>query len=275
MLHLLESHGFIENGERVLEIGAGSGHLGLLLAYLFSHKGVTVTAVELSKVIDGPLILHSLSRTGQGKNSRNKQQKHTHTRNPQEKLALMRERAHQLRLRNFHVHPGSGSDYKGASQSNAIDLVVGLHACGPLTDLALDIAAESRAKFCLVPCCYGQLAEAPQIVDRIEAQNEVVPAATLVREYPRSERVGNWMSQAEFQSVARVADIGSSRPGNGQQRKRGMWIGELTPSCKSLINFDRAQRLLENDGFEVRFRELSPPTCSSKREVLLGAPPEK
>jgi len=38
---------------------------------------------------------------------------------------------------------------------SARDLVVSVHACGGLTDLVLDRAAESRARIAVLPCCHN------------------------------------------------------------------------------------------------------------------------
>ena len=45
-------------------------------------------------------------------------------------------------------------DFRTYEPTNEVDLVCGLHACGDLTDLAIDFARRMRCSFVLCPCCY-------------------------------------------------------------------------------------------------------------------------
>eukprot|EP00934_Nitzschia_sp_Nitz4_P001074 Nitzschia sp. Nitz4//scaffold2_size372955//332373//333647//NITZ4_000471-RA/size372955-processed-gene-0.457-mRNA-1//1//CDS//3329546922//1074//frame0 len=40
-----------------------------------------------------------------------------------------------------------------------VDMVVALHACGNLSDLALDFAVQKNASFLISPCCYSKMAQ--------------------------------------------------------------------------------------------------------------------
>jgi hypothetical protein len=50
---------------------------------------------------------------------------------------------------------GEGEDVcASASLLAGVDAIVGLHACGALTDRVLDLARAARASFLVVPCCF-------------------------------------------------------------------------------------------------------------------------
>ena len=49
----------------------------------------------------------------------------------------------------------------GALERRGIDVVVGLHACGALSDLALAHATARGAAFCVVTCCFASLCALP------------------------------------------------------------------------------------------------------------------
>lgn len=106
-------------GARVVEFGAGTGHLGLLLAHLRSD--VTVVLVE--------------TREGS--------------------TVVAAERAGLLQLENCRVFHGSVDEF--AATEEPFDLAVGLHTCGLLTDAVLTLAVRRGAAACISPCCYGQV----------------------------------------------------------------------------------------------------------------------
>ena len=45
-------------------------------------------------------------------------------------------------------------DFRTYEPTNEVELVCGLHACGDLTDLAIDFARRMQCGFVLCPCCY-------------------------------------------------------------------------------------------------------------------------
>jgi len=112
----------------VVEFGAGSGHLGLLLAYL--RPDTTVVLVETKAF----------------------------------STAQARARVKALALTNCQVFEGTVDQFAGTGQ--AFDLAVGLHTCGLLADAVLALAVDRRAAVCLCPCCYGQTASFKQNHDR-------------------------------------------------------------------------------------------------------------
>jgi hypothetical protein len=60
------------------------------------------------------------------------------------------------------------------------DLVVSVHACGPLTDTIIDIALSARARLAVLPCCHDlrasdtggleQWMDGPVAVDAVRAR---------------------------------------------------------------------------------------------------------
>jgi len=106
-------------GSHVVEFGAGTGHLGLLLAHL--RPDAQVVLVE--------------TREGSCLNAT--------------------ERVERLGVPNCRVFHGSVDDY--AATEEHFDLAVGLHTCGLLTDAVLACAVRRGAAACVSPCCYGQV----------------------------------------------------------------------------------------------------------------------
>eukprot|EP00927_Polykrikos_kofoidii_P053849 TRINITY_DN48387_c0_g1_i1.p1 TRINITY_DN48387_c0_g1~~TRINITY_DN48387_c0_g1_i1.p1 ORF type:complete len:393 (-),score=79.67 TRINITY_DN48387_c0_g1_i1:96-1274(-) len=113
----------IEPGSHVVEFGAGTGHLGLLLAYL--RPAAKVVLVEMKT--------YASSRA-------------------RERV----EAARSLGVTNCEVFQGTVDDF--ADTGRALDVVVGLHTCGLLADAIFSLAVERGSAACVCPCCYGQLA---------------------------------------------------------------------------------------------------------------------
>ena len=105
--------------QRIVEVGAGSGHLGLLLAHLRPRCHVTLVEIK------------------------------------QYSCDVARTRISTLGLPNASVAQGSMDEYAGSGAG--FDMIVGLHCCGLLTDAMLSLAIARRAAACIVPCCYGQV----------------------------------------------------------------------------------------------------------------------
>eukprot|EP00929_Paragymnodinium_shiwhaense_P005604 TRINITY_DN10780_c0_g1_i2.p1 TRINITY_DN10780_c0_g1~~TRINITY_DN10780_c0_g1_i2.p1 ORF type:complete len:365 (+),score=51.62 TRINITY_DN10780_c0_g1_i2:107-1201(+) len=104
----------------VVEFGAGSGHLGILLAYL--RPDANVVLVECQS--------HGCGRA--------------------------RRRVEALGISNCEVFEGTVDAF--ANTGRPFDLAVGLHTCGLLADAVLNLAVSRGAAYCVCPCCYGQVA---------------------------------------------------------------------------------------------------------------------
>eukprot|EP00911_Craspedida_sp_UC1_P002157 UC1_evm5s1656 len=106
-----------------VDFGAGSGHLGLLMAY--TQKKCRVTLVE---------------------------RKEWSVRQMRERLERLGDVEMVSRVTVFH---GSVDDFAATNQD--FDLAVSMHSCGTLTDEILAQCLRWKAAFSLVPCCYGQI----------------------------------------------------------------------------------------------------------------------
>jgi SAM-dependent methyltransferase len=108
----------------VVDFGAGSGHLGLLLGYLYPHfKIILAERKEYS-------------------------------------VAVARSRITECGITNVAIYCGDARNI-GADFCSSFDIAVSLHSCGHLTDIILNLCAQMHSSFVLVPCCYGQLAKPP------------------------------------------------------------------------------------------------------------------
>jgi hypothetical protein len=109
------------NTINVVEFGAGSGHLGLLLAFLRPTK-CHVTLLERKEYA----------------------------------CQQATKRANDASLQNITIVNTSMHTFAEAEQQ--FHLGLSLHSCGVLTDAALALCLQHGAAFCLCPCCYGQTA---------------------------------------------------------------------------------------------------------------------
>lgn len=106
----------------IVEFGAGSGHVGLLLAHL-------------CRCLPGAWHVTLLDRKGFG-------------------ITQMEARISDAGLADVaSCIEGDCTDFIG----RPFDFGVSLHSCGLLTDLAMQACVKASAAFVLCPCCYGQL----------------------------------------------------------------------------------------------------------------------
>lgn len=59
----------------------------------------------------------------------------------------------------------------GSRIEQPVDMVVALHACGNLSDMAMDFAVRQNASFLICPCCYSKMAN-PTIASRFAEMSE-------------------------------------------------------------------------------------------------------
>lgn len=119
---LLDSGAADGRCHEVVDVGGGRGDLALAVAWLFPHVLATVWETH------APSLEHGRARAAA--------------------LGL-----HNVRFRCCGDVSSLASEL-GAGRS---PLVVALHACGGLTDAALDICSKLRLPFCICPCCYASL----------------------------------------------------------------------------------------------------------------------
>ena len=111
----------IRDGDIVVDFGAGSGHLGLCIAYL--RPTCTVILVE-------PCEYHAQEQA--------------------------KGRIAELGLINCSLYAAGVEEFAAANVD--FDVGISLHSCGTITDKALSLCLARRAAFCLCPCCYGEVA---------------------------------------------------------------------------------------------------------------------
>ena len=120
----------------------------------------------------------------------------------------------------------------GESGVGDVDVVVGLHACGALSDLVLAHAVGRRAAFCVVTCCFASLGELPlppPYVTRDAWLGARVEASELKALLKASERQGDpELSRAAAHSVnaLRAAAV------------RDAWEGEAGDGWAALLRFE-------------------------------------
>ena len=122
----------------VVEFGAGSGHLGLLLAVLRPKK-CHVTLIERKEYACRQAQRRVDAAAGRLPN-----------------VTVLQSSIHDF-ARRFQPDDSVDKDNQNAT-ALTFDLGLALHSCGVLTDAALTLCLQQKAAFLLCPCCYGQLA---------------------------------------------------------------------------------------------------------------------
>ena len=150
--------------QRVVEVGAGSGHLGLLLAYL--RPTCHVTLVEIKEY----------------------------------SCEVARARISTLGLANASVAQGSMDEF--ARTGEQFDMIVGLHCCGLLTDAMLSMALERRAAACIIPCCYGQIAGSVDHDRGASTAPRMHPRSNAFRALPFADGAFDQLAKAADLAVA-------------------------------------------------------------------------
>ena len=122
-LHVAAKNKKIAKALRVVEFGAGSGHLSILLAYLAEQQG-----------IHGEFVLV--------------ERKEYSCKTAWERIEALPRSTKTL----CTVFCGDITTFK-----DSFDLALSLHSCGLLSDACVALACRARASFILCPCCYGQI----------------------------------------------------------------------------------------------------------------------
>jgi hypothetical protein len=152
-----------------------------------------------------------------------------------------------LGLRNCHVHQGDVRAFVVG-----FDLAVSMHSCGLLTDLIVRKAVEQRARFVLVPCCYGQLRQ-----DREEAC-----CSTAFR--------GLDLDGDSMRVVASAADYCVRAEGWDFETDVNFAVAKR---CMRVVDADRLAYASEQ-GYLCQLLQLLPLVCSPKNNVIAGQPVE-
>ena len=123
LLHLISAQQLVPDAGafRILDLGGGRGDLGIALAGAYPRAHVTVVDKNAVAVAAGEA------------------------------------RAGALALTNVSFAVGDGAQAAVNDAGIGPLLIVGLHACGVLTDILLHAAVASRSSFACVPCCFSAL----------------------------------------------------------------------------------------------------------------------
>ena len=201
---------------QVVEIGAGSGHLGLLLAYL--HPSVEFVLCERKE--------HS--------------------------VLCCEQRVRECSLHNVRVFSGDVREMRAGAT-----LVVGLHLCGSLTDMALRLSSQLRASFVISPCCYGQLAKPP-------------PSAALGTE--DCELLAGVLEPSLLSTICSGADFVYSVAEDSSDAdylaSRPFCAAKRSMRC---VDWARLVRYMQGEpAARCMMASLRPLSCSQKNNVIIG-----
>ena len=195
---------------------------------------------------------------------------------PKVRVVAVDVNAHALRLLRERAPDARRVDCVAADAA-ALDVdaecVVSLHACGAVSDVALDLALDARVPFAISPCCLGKgLADRdpgsrggrmPRAADQRSARP---PSVT----YPRSAWLSSRLEtpKLDYALLAAAADYGVGDADADD-------VARVQRRAKRVVEHDRLMSAVERAGFAVTLVDLHTVTHDPrypKRELLLGAP---
>ena len=232
---------------RVVDFGAGSGHLGLLVAS--RNPQCHVTLVERKAY----------------------------------SLRVAEERIQSTGLCNVSIFHDDASTL--VRETGPFDIGVSMHSCGQLTDLAMELCVAARASFVVTPCCYGQISKPPPsfIPDDypeprdtmgggLRAKGQTTPPPVPLTHF-RSLSAPSDM----FYAVTSGADytICFEDISDDELLTRPSAVVEaylLAKRCMRVVDFDRAIGILSKSScpYEFHLSTLKPITCSPKNDVIVA-----
>ncbi len=164
---VIESHpSFHQRPLQILDIGGGKGHLSNALAQFFGPNTVQVRVIDIS---------FGAIKNGQM-------------------------RAKRQMLQNIQYRVQNATTLLSSPNDDGVDLVVGLHACGTLTDIALHYASHHRAAFVICSCCYLSNSHLPII----SSGGKTIQTAT---DWLISANSSTTISTKEYQTLLKLAEI--------------------------------------------------------------------
>lgn len=131
----------------------------------------------------------------------------------------------------------------------SFDIGVSLHACGVATDLVIQKCIENTASFVSCPCCYGSVQE-----------NHMVsyPRSQVFKEVP--------IAFKDYLVLGHTAD---QTHGTNDKEAQGRF-------AMNVIDTDRTEMALETGIYSsVILKQLQPPTCSPKNNLIIGQAKKK
>lgn len=259
----------------IVDFGAGSGHLGLTLAYLRPHD-TRVTLLERKAYA----------------------------------CQQAQRRAVEAALQNVTVIRQSLHEFAVESTlSPQFDLGVSLHSCGVLTDAVLELCLRCQAAFCLCPCCYGQASRhLPQdYLPRSHALQSSMRTATTAELLPQSfsaqQKDGDFRNNDKRPTTAEPLSSKERRRRRQLQQTRpfhhicgaadcssavgSSFVGspnfQLAKRCMQIVDADRLlwvqqeqqrqqQQQQQQPPYKMSMTSLEPLEITPKNNVILGMP---
>jgi Methyltransferase domain len=250
----------------ICDLGGGSGHLALPLA--LHLRSVRVIVVELSQ--ESLRLLH------------NKAKQCSQT--PDSICTILPRRLQKTAVPNLFTYCGAIESLIKGTLPYAVDMVVGLHLCGQVTDVALQWAAKSQvSRIILAPCCVGKLQsltspflpESAASSQRAKYRNPYIYQATGQNEatvqYPQSARFRRIFHESttmgdadrDWNSLAKAADYNSTPDDCFLGRHACRRV------AKVLLEYDRCL-LLQEHGYDTTLTRMQPVTASPKNDIILA-----
>ncbi|CAB9511932.1 unknown protein [Seminavis robusta] len=144
------SHQMGGDFRHVLDVGGGRGDLAVAIARAFPTAHVTVVDQNEPSLEAGREYARQLGLSVATSSSKE----------GEEEATMGQMRFHCANFASFveeyhhQVHQENQPENQNNNNNRPIDVVVALHACGDLSDLALQFAHRIQAKFTICPCCY-------------------------------------------------------------------------------------------------------------------------
>ena len=199
----------------------------------------------------------------------------------QRSLDVARERATRAKLNNVRTVLLSIEHFQ-----EPFDLGIALHACGPATDIAMELCVQTNADFVMIPCCVGKVQQSASYLttnDTDTSREEDSHVATIIQ-YPRSKIGREQLTREGYDAVAKAADFGHREEEDEDKSKKketktkttttknlAQWREERR-ACKSLVEHDRALACIER-GYKCWLSIMEPKSCSPKNDVIVGRAP--
>jgi hypothetical protein len=261
----------------VVDIGAGSGHVGLVVAWM-RPLSCRVTLLE---------------RKEYGSRQAERRAKEADLQNvlvANTSLHAFCDYNHvyehdQERVQEYDPKEEDGQTQKQPSTSYGMigpaaiqfDLAMSLHSCGVLTDAALEMCALNRAAFCLCPCCYGQTSSndvlRPYMPRSVALRS--LREVQMPEQWNKLKRKGKGHSNEipkPFTLVAKSADCASAVDGIDCFVKTRNFA--LAKRCMQIVDADRICWMSEY-GYSGEISSLSPLEVTPKNNIIIGIPKER
>lgn len=161
------------------------------------------------------------------------------------------------------------------------ELGLGLHACGPLTDIVLGKCYAKRAMFVVAPCCVGKIYAATSLPRSHKMQERVrshnAPWGALLKAADFGHSSERFYFERERKGGS-GADANDGDENNSDKRERGKRLtpvqrNRLRRMCKTVVEEDRRTLALEL-GYQAHLLIMEPAGASPKNDVLVGWPQE-